>query len=406
MAIQLSLPDQSAVAESAAPIAFIDLAAQQARIRGRVDRAIARVLDHGHYIMGPEIAELERLLRQLTGARHAISCASGTDALLIALMALGVGRGDAVLCPAFTFTATPEAVALLGATPVFVDVEPETFNLAPEGVAGGIEAAKAHDLKAVGIITVDLFGLPADYARLEPLAQDHGLFVLADAAQALGAACGKRRVGTFGTVTATSFFPAKPLGCYGDGGAIFTSDPDLAERMESIRLHGKAMGADKYAIERIGVNGRLDTLQAAILIEKLAIFEDEIELRNQVAARYAQGLGDGVITPKVPQGSRSVWAQYTVRAPAAHRDKLAADLKAEGIPTAVYYPRPLHQQSAYRSYPVSAAGVPVSERLSLEALSLPMHPYLEPAQQDRIIDAIVRSMRSEPRQAHGSTSSP
>ena len=302
MAIQLSLPEQSAVAKGATPIAFIDLAAQQARIRGRVDRAIARVLDHGQYIMGPEIGELERLLRQLTGARHAISCASGTDALLIALMALGVGRGDAVLCPAFTFTATPEAAALLGATPVFVDVDPETFNLAPEGIAGGIEAAKAHGLKAVGVITVDLFGLPANYARLEPLAQEHGLFVLADAAQALGAACGERRVGRFGTVTATSFFPAKPLGCYGDGGAIFTSDPDLAARMESIRLHGKAMGADKYAIERIGVNGRLDTLQAAILIEKLAIFEEEIELRNRAAARYAEGLGDAVITPKVPHG--------------------------------------------------------------------------------------------------------
>jgi dTDP-4-amino-4,6-dideoxygalactose transaminase len=298
--------------------------------------------------------------------------------------------------PGFTFTATPEAAALLGATPVFVDVDPETFNLAPEGIAGGIEAAEAHGLRAVGIITVDLFGLPADYARLEPLAQEHGLFVLADAAQALGAACGERRVGRFGTVTATSFFPAKPLGCYGDGGAIFTSDPELAARMESIRLHGKAMGADKYAIERIGVNGRLDTLQAAILIEKLAIFEEEIELRNQVAARYAEGLADAVITPKVPYGSRSIWAQYTVRAPAARRGKLAADLKAEGIPTAVYYPRPLHQQAAYRSYPVSAAGVPVSERLSLEVLSLPMHPCLEPAQQDRIIDAIVRSMRSRP----------
>jgi dTDP-4-amino-4,6-dideoxygalactose transaminase len=354
------------------------------------------VLDHGQYIMGPEIAELERLLRQVTGARHAISCASGTDALLIALMALGVGRGDAVLCPAFTFTATPEAVALLGATPIFVDVDPETFNLAPEGIAGGIAAAEAHGLRAVGIIAVDLFGLPADYARLEPRAKEHGLFVLADAAQSLGAACGERRVGTFGTVTATSFFPAKPLGCYGDGGAIFTGDSDLAARIESIRLHGKAMGADKYAIERIGVNGRLDTLQAAILIEKLAIFEEETELRNRAAARYGDGLGDAVITPKAPHGSRSVWAQYTVRAPAARRDKLATDLKAEGIPTAVYYPRPLHQQAAYRGYPVSAAGVPVSERLSLEVLSLPMHPYLEPAQQDRIISAIVKSLRSSP----------
>jgi dTDP-4-amino-4,6-dideoxygalactose transaminase len=201
-------------------------------------------------------------------------------------MALGVGGGDAVLCPAFTFTATPEAVAILGATPIFVDVNPETFNLAPGGIAGGIEAAEAHGLRAAGVIAVDLFGLPADYARIETAAREHGLFVLADAAQSLGAACERRRVGLFGTVTATSFFPAKPLGCYGDGGAIFTSDPDLAASMESIRLHGKAMGGDKYAIERIGVNGRLDTLQAAILIEKLAIFEEEIELRNRIAARY------------------------------------------------------------------------------------------------------------------------
>jgi dTDP-4-amino-4,6-dideoxygalactose transaminase len=238
--------------------------------------------------------------------------------------------------------------------------------------------------------------LPADYARLAPLAQEHGLFVLADAAQSLGAAQGERRVGTFGTVTATSFFPAKPLGCYGDGGAIFTSDADLAQRMESIRLHGKAMGADKYAIERIGVNGRLDTLQAAILIEKLAVFKEEIELRRRVAARYAEGLGDAVMTPKVPLGWQSVWAQYTIRAPVEFRNKLAADLKANGIPTAVYYPRPLHHQAAYRGYPVSTEGVPISERLSLEVLSLPMHPYLEPPQQRRIIDAIVKSMRRSP----------
>ncbi len=311
----LSLRDQTVAAGSAAPIAFIDLAAQQARICARLDRAIARVLDHGQYIMGPEVAELERRLCQFTAARCAISCASGTDALLIALMALGVGRGDAVLCPAFTFTATPEAVALLGATPVFVDVDEETFNLSPASIAGGMETAKAHGLRPVGLIAVDLFGLPADYARIEPLAQECGLFVLADAAQSLGAAHGKGRVGTFGSVTATSFFPAKPLGCYGDGGAIFTRDPALAARMESIRLHGKAMGADKYAIERIGVNGRLDTLQAAILIEKLAIFEEEIALRNRVAERYAEGLGHTVITPKVPPGSQSVWAQYTILAP-------------------------------------------------------------------------------------------
>ncbi len=393
MAILLSLPDPSAAEVGAVlPITFIDLAAQQARIRGRLDRAIARVLDHGQYIMGPEVAELERRLCQLTRTRHAISCASGTDALLIALMALGVGRGDAVLCPAFTFTATPEAVALLGATPIFVDVNSETFNLEPDAIAGGLGVARSHGLRVVGLIAVDLFGLPADYARIEPLAREHGLFVLADAAQSLGAAQGERRVGMFGAVTATSFFPAKPLGCYGDGGAIFTSDPDLAARMASIRLHGKAMGADKYAIERVGVNGRLDTLQAAILIEKLAIFEEEIELRNRVAARYAEGLGDDVITPQVPTGSRSVWAQYTIRLPGGHRDRLAADLKAAGIPTAVYYPRPLHHQAAYREFPAAAG--PVSERLAQEVLSLPMHPYLGLAQQHRVIDTVLKLIRS------------
>jgi len=303
-------------------------------------------------------------------------------------MALGVGRGDAVLCPAFTYTATPETIALLGATPVFVDVDPDTFNVAPAGLAGGLEAARRVNLRPAGMIAVDLFGLPADYPALADFAAAHGLFVLSDAAQSFGATLDGQRTGTHGIVTATSFFPAKPLGCYGDGGALFTQDDALAARMASIRLHGKADGADKYAIARIGVNGRLDTLQAAILIEKLAIFTEEIGMRQAVAERYGAGLGDIASTPRVPPGSQSVWAQYTLKIPGGKRDAVAARLKACGIPTAVYYPRPLHHQPAYAHFPIPAHGLPVSERLCAEVLSLPMHPYLTPAQQDTIMECV------------------
>jgi dTDP-4-amino-4,6-dideoxygalactose transaminase len=373
-------------------IAFIDLAAQQARIRDRLDRAIARVLDHGQYIMGPEVQALEKQLAAFTGARHALSCSSGTDALLIALMALGVRKGDAVLCPAFTYTATPETIALLGATPIFVDVNPDTFNVEPTGLAAGLEAARIHSLRPAGLIAVDLFGLPADYSALAQFANAHDLFVLSDAAQSFGATLDGRPVGTFGIISATSFFPAKPLGCYGDGGAIFTEDDALAARMSSIRLHGKAEGADKYAIDRIGVNGRLDTLQAAILIEKLAIFPEEIEMRQRVTDRYAAGLSDVALTPKAPATSRSVWAQYTLRIPGGERDAVAAQLKACGVPTSIYYPRPLHLQPAYAHFPKAFADRPVSERLCTEVLSLPMHPYLPPVQQEYIIECVRRAV--------------
>jgi dTDP-4-amino-4,6-dideoxygalactose transaminase len=365
---------------------FIDLKAQRDRIRVELDAAMARVLDHGQFIMGPEVAELERLLAAFTGARHAITCASGTDALLIAMMSKGVRPGDAVLCPAFTYTATPETIALLGATPVFVEVSQTTFNVAPERLEAGLAAARDAGVRPVGIIAVDLFGLPADYDAIGAFAEANGLWVLADAAQSFGASWRGRRAGSFGDVTATSFFPAKPLGCYGDGGAIFTDDDALADVMRSIRLHGK--GADKYDIVRLGVNGRLDTLQAAILIEKLKIFPSEVVARRQIAERYSQGLHGYVAVPATSNEAESAWAQYTIRVPSAQRDDLASALAVCGIPTQVYYPRPLHHQPAYIHYPVGECGVPVAERLSLEVLSLPMHPYLSSDEQGQIMSAV------------------
>jgi dTDP-4-amino-4,6-dideoxygalactose transaminase len=375
-----------------AAIAFVDLAAQQQRIRARVDAAMKRVLDHGQYIMGPEIASLEQHLSAFCGAKHAISCASGTDALLMAMMALEVKPGDAILCPGFTYTATPETIALLGAEPVFVDVDADTFNVDPKGLAAGLAAAVRRGLKPVGIIAVDLFGLPARYDEIEAFAVAHKLWVMSDAAQSFGARAGAKAAGQFGTITATSFFPAKPLGCYGDGGAIFTEDDHLASVMRSIRLHGKGEGADKYEIVRIGVNGRLDTLQAAILIEKLAIFVDEIAARNVVADRYTAALKSHVITPPVPLETTSVWAQYTVRIKNGRRDAVRAFLEARGIPTMIYYPKPLHHQIAYRQYAVAGNGLPVSERLPGEVLSLPMHPYLDVATQDRIIEGLLEAL--------------
>ena len=380
------LPDREA------PIPFIDLKAQQERIRPALDRAMARVLDHGQYIMGPEIGTFEARLAAFAGARQAISCASGTDALLIMLMANGIGPGDAVICPAFTYTATPECIALLGATPVFADVRPDTFNLDVDALAGALDAASKAKLKPRAVMVVDLFGLPADYTQLLPFARQHGLIVIADAAQAFGASHHGRRVGQFGQATALSFFPAKPLGCYGDGGAILTDDDGLAEVMRSIRLHGK--GDDKYDIIRVGINGRMDTLQAAILLEKLAIFDDEIAARQRVAERYCAGLSDVVAVPAVPDGLNSVWAQYTLTVPDGKRDGLSKSLSARGVPTMVYYPRGLHEQTAYRHCPVSTFGVPVATRLARQVLSLPMHPYLDAATQDRIIGA-VRTCLSE-----------
>jgi dTDP-4-amino-4,6-dideoxygalactose transaminase len=372
-------------------IPFIDLAAQRRRLAPRVDAAIARVVDHCQFVLGPEVRQLEAELATFCGARHAISCASGTDALLLGLMAKGIGPGDAVFCPAFTFCATAEVAALLGATPVFADVDASTFNIDPASLRCAIATAKGLGLKPKAIIPVDLFGLAADHDAVAAIARAEALFVLDDAAQAFGASYKTRRLGTLADATATSFFPAKPLGCYGDGGAIFTDDDALAETIESLRVHGQ--GVDKYDNTRIGITGRLDSIQAAVLIEKLAIFPDEIDARQRIAQRYTNALKDVVTVPRVPDGYTSVWAQYTIRLTPATRADFAAALKADGIPTAVYYPRPLHRQTAYRHFPVVDGGVPVSERLADDVISLPMHPYLDPATQDRIVDAIRRALR-------------
>jgi dTDP-4-amino-4,6-dideoxygalactose transaminase len=369
-----------------APIPFIDIAAQRRRLGSAVDEAVARVLAHCQFVMGPEVRSFEADLAAFCGARHAISCSSGTDALLLVLMAKGIGPGDAVFCPAFTFCATAEVVVLLGATPVFVDVDAASFNLDVASLARAIATAKRAGLKPKAVIPVDLFGQPADHDAVRAIAEAERLFVLDDAAQAFGATYKNRRLGTLGLATATSFFPAKPLGCFGDGGAVLTDDDALAEILKSLRIHGQ--GADKYDNVRIGITGRLDTIQAAILIEKLKIFPEEIAARDRVAARYAAGLADVATLPQVAEGSTSVWAQYTIRLAPGRRDKLAADLKAQGIPTAVYYSKPMHRLDAYKRFPIADGGLPVSERLAEEVISLPMHAYLDVSTQNRIIDAV------------------
>jgi dTDP-4-amino-4,6-dideoxygalactose transaminase len=372
------------------PIPLIDVAAQRRHLGRAIDDAVARVLSHCQFVQGPEVRAFEADLAAFCGARHAIGCASGTDALLLVLMAWEIGPGDAVICPSFTFHATAEMVALLGATPIIADVAPDSFNLDPASCECAVTAAKRLGLKPRAIIPVDLFGLPADHDALAAVATAHGMFVLDDAAQAFGASYRGRKLGALATATATSFFPAKPLGCYGDGGAVFTDDDALAARVKSIRLHGE--GVDRSEAVRIGITGRLDTIQAAVLIEKLKIFSDEIAARNKVATRYSEALADVATVPRVGNESTSVWAQYTIRLQPGRRDALAAALKAEGIPTAIYYTKPLHRQPAYRDFPLADGGVPVSEQLSGEVISLPMHAYLEAPVQDRIIDAVRRAL--------------
>jgi dTDP-4-amino-4,6-dideoxygalactose transaminase len=368
-------------------IPFIDIAAQRRRLGPAVDEAVARVLTHCAFVNGPEVTALESALAAFCGAKHVVTCASGTDALVMVLMAKGVGAGDAVLCPSFTFCATGEAVALVGATPVFVDVDEATFNIDAASLKRGIATAKRLGLKPRGVIPVDLFGQSADHDAVFAIAETEGMFILDDAAQGFGASYKGRRLGGMGIITATSFFPAKPLGCYGDGGAIFTDDAAFAEVLRSVRVHGQ--GSDKYDNVRLGLTGRLDTIQAAVLIEKLKIFDDEIAARNKVAERYAQGLGNVVTVPRLAKGHTSVWAQYTIRLPqGTDRDAFAAALKAQGVPTAIYYPKSMHQQTAYKHYPVADGGLPVSERLSSDVISLPMHAYLDEASQDRVIQAV------------------
>ncbi len=373
-----------------APLAFIDVAAQRRRLGRAVDDAIARVLSHCQFIMGPEVREAEEALAAFCGARHAITCSSGTDALLLVLMAKGVGPGDAVVCPSFTFAATAEVVGLVGATPVFADVEEQSFNLDPASLQRALATARKAGLRPKAVIPVDLFGQPADHDAIAAIAKAENLFVLDDAAQAIGATFRGRRVGTLAPATATSFFPAKPLGCYGDGGAVFTDDDELAEAIRGLRVHGG--GRDRYDCERIGINGRFDTIQAAVLIEKLKIFPEEIAARERIAQRYSERLAGVTNIPQLAEGATSVWAQYTIRLALGRRDAFAAALKAQGIPTAVHYPVPVHRQEAYRRFPAAEGGLPVSERLAGEVISLPMHAYLDAPTQDHIIDAVRRAL--------------
>jgi dTDP-4-amino-4,6-dideoxygalactose transaminase len=369
------------------PISFIDLQAQRARLGPALDAAIDAAVSGGQWILGPQVGELERQLAAFSGVKHAVACANGTDALLLILRAWEIGPGDAVFVPAFTFVATAEVVSLAGATPVFVDVLEDTFNIDPESLRSAIAMVNASGgLAPRAIIPVDLFGQPADYHRIEAIAAEENLLLLCDAAQSYGALFDNRRTGSIGDATATSFFPAKPLGCYGDGGACFTNDDALAEKLRSLRMHGQ--GADRYEHIHIGLNSRLDTIQAAILIEKMKIFPDEIAARERVVRRYNSALnGPSVRVPAIMDGVQSVWAQYTLQV--GNRARLQSDLKEQGVPTAVYYPIPLSRQVAYGHCP--AVPTPVSEALAAKVVSLPMHPYLDDATQDRIVEAVLAS---------------
>lgn len=369
---------------------FIDLKAQRRRIGQRMDDAILAAVHSGAYILGPQVKELENRLAAFSGVKHVTGCANGTDAIALCLMAMKVRPGDAVICPSFTFAATAEVVAWLGATPVFADIDEATYNIDPTGL--DLALAKAHEMKLrpVAVIAVDLFGQPADYDRIEAFCEAHKLTLIADSAQGYGAMYKGRRTGSIGTFATTSFFPAKPLGAYGDGGAIFTNHDEYHATIHSLHVHGR--GTDKYDNVRIGVNSRLDTIQAAVLLEKLNVYEEEIAARQIVADRYNAALGDIAIVPKLMEGSTSVWAQYTIRVDAKKRSILAERLKEQGIPTAIYYPKPLHQQTAYKHYPVAGNGLPVSEMVAHEVISLPMHPYLEEDVQGMICAAVRGSL--------------
>jgi dTDP-4-amino-4,6-dideoxygalactose transaminase len=387
---------------------FIDLAAQQRRIRPDLDRRIKAVLDHGNYIQGPEVLELEERLAGFTGARHCVSCASGTDALFMVLMAWGIGPGDAVFVPPFTFFATGEAPALLGATPVMADIDPVTFNMDPTALSKAVEAVEKRDasiyplpaiarerqLRARAVIPVNLFGQAADYDALLPIAAENGLLVMEDAAQSFGAEYRGRKSCALGCqAAATSFFPAKPLGCYGDGGAIFTEDDALAETLISIRTHGK--GGDKYDNVRIGLNGRLDTLQAAILLAKLDIFPEEIKARAKVAGWFAERLSglDGVTPPSVREGRHSVWAQYSILVGGGKREAAMAHLKSRGIPTNIYYPKPMHTLAAFKNLSYAPDDMPVALAASQNILALPFHPYMTEDDVQTVCGALEEAVR-------------
>lgn len=364
-------------------VQLLDLASQRRRIAPELDAALRRVLDHGKFIMGPEVDELEQALAGISGVKHCVSCASGTDALLLALLAIGAGPGCAVFVPSFTFVATAECCSLLGATPVFVDVDPETFTMDPASLQEAIEDLP-RSLRGLAAIPVDLFGQPADYVALRAVTEVSGIQLVADAAQSFGATIAGRPVGSLVELTCTSFFPSKPLGCYGDGGAVFTSEPELSERMRSLRVHGA--GSDKYDTVRIGLNARLDTIQAAVLLTKLRIFSDELRARDELASHYGKSLPEEVSPPAIAPGRTSAWAQYTIRHSA--RDRLRLLLGERGVPTAVYYPLPLHQLRPFRDCPRSPRGLGVSESLADSVFSLPMHPYVTAGQRELIIEAV------------------
>lgn len=371
-------------------IEFIDLKAQRQRIGKAMDEAILKVVHDGNYILGEQVAQFEAGLASFCGAKHAIAVANGTDALILVLEALGIGPGDAVICPSFTFAATAEVVAWMGATPIFAEIDEATYNLDPTAIAAAIETARKHELNPKALISVDLFGQACDYEPIEALCERNGLVLIADSAQGYGARYKGRVAGGIGAFATTSFFPAKPLGCYGDGGAILTNSDEHAELLRSLRFHGK--GSYKYDNVRVGVNSRLDTIQAAVLIEKLKVFAEEIEKRQLVAQRYTEALKDLVTTPYVMPDCVSTWAQYTIRVDADRRDAFQEALKAKGVPTTVYYPKPLHLQTAYRHFPVAGNGLPISERVAREVVSLPMHPYLDEETQDYIIAAVREAL--------------
>ena len=373
------------------PIPFIDLKFQYQKHKLNIDDAIHRVLDHGQYIMGPEVKELEKQLADFIGVKHVLACSSGTDALVIPLMAKGIKPGDVVFTTPFTFFASAESITLAGGTPVFVDIDPKTYNICPIDLEKKIKIEQQKNTNRLrGVMPVDLFGLAADYKQINDIAKKYDLFVIEDSAQAFGANYHGKKACGLGDVAGTSFYPAKPLGCYGDGGAVFTNDDKLYDAMMSIRVHGQGISGDKYDNVRIGLNARMDTIQAAILLEKLKHYDDEIMLRNQVANTYSQNLHDKVLTPFIPQGQNSVWAQYSIQV--EDREKLKADLAEKGIPTATFYPTPIHLSGAYSELTYKEGDFPVSERISKHIVSLPMHPFLKEQQIMSICNAVNKSV--------------
>lgn len=368
---------------------FIDLKAQYSKLKEDIDKRVINVLNHGAYVFGPEIAEMETKLAEIAGTKYCLSCASGTDALLIPLMAYGVTKGDAVFLPSFTFISTAEVVSLLGASPIFVEVEENSFNIDTKHLELMIEEVMSRGkLTPKMIIPVDLFGLTANYAEIQKIADKYNLLVMEDAAQGFGGKINGKVAGSFGNVAATSFYPAKPLGCYGDGGAIFTDDDNLAEIMKSIRVHG--MSSDRYNNVRIGINGRMDTIQAAVILGKLEVFAEELEHRNYVANKYKTGITNNVKTPTVPEGYFSSWAQYSVLAESKEeRANLQEYLKTKNIPSVIYYPIPLHLQTAYKYLGGKVGDLPVTESISDRVFSLPMHPYMSDSDINEVVDAII-----------------